>query len=68
MFEVCICPEDEILSIRCKTFEKAKERTKEYYPDAYFMEIDTGKMQTAIYDRFDMDYNKMNHIGNIWKV
>lgn len=61
MYQVSICPEDEILHINKKTIDQAKQCALDYYPGASFMEI-TSDHYTAIYD------SERNHVGNIWPI
>jgi hypothetical protein len=67
IYTVSICPENEILSIRTNTLENAKRIVRDYYPEASFMSIDSENIRINIYDHFELDTNKMNHVGNIWK-
>lgn len=64
MYQVCICPKDEIYHINKKTVSEAKTVALDFYPAALFMEV-IDHVQIAIYERTQTG---LDHIGNIWKI
>jgi inosine/xanthosine triphosphate pyrophosphatase family protein len=69
MYQVSICPENEILHINKHTVEQAETCARDYYPHAAFMPLLSDDSCIVIYEKWSCEPGaKLNHVGNIWKL